>query len=427
MSETVQAVRGINDLLPGDAAAWQRLETVAREIFAAYGYREMRVPLLERTELFKRSIGEFTDIVEKEMYTFVDRSGDSLTLRPEATAGVVRAAISNGLLHNQRQKIWTQGPMFRYERPQKGRYRQFHQIDAEALGYAGPDVDAELIMMSARIWRRLGLRGLALHLNSLGTPESRRLYREALLAYLRGHEGALDEDSRRRLGGNPLRVLDSKNPAMAEIVAAAPSLADYLDEESSAHFATLRAQLDSVGIEYRVNPRLVRGLDYYSRTVFEWVTNDLGAQDAVCSGGRYDGLVAQLGGEPVPAIGWALGEERIVELMRLQGVALEPEAVDAFLVLAGPAAETAGLRLAETLRDADGALRVESNCGGGSFKSQMKRADKSGARVALIIGDDELARGVAALKWLREERPQQDVPLAELPAAVATALGRNGH
>jgi len=427
MSETVQAVRGINDLLPGDAAAWQRLETVAREIFAAYGYREMRVPLLERTELFKRSIGEFTDIVEKEMYTFVDRSGDSLTLRPEATAGVVRAAISNGLLHNQRQKIWTQGPMFRYERPQKGRYRQFHQIDAEALGYAGPDVDAELIMMSARIWRRLGLRGLALHLNSLGTPESRRLYREALLAYLRGHEGALDEDSRRRLGGNPLRVLDSKNPAMAEIVAAAPSLADYLDEESSAHFATLRAQLDGVGIEYRVNPRLVRGLDYYSRTVFEWVTNDLGAQDAVCSGGRYDGLVAQLGGEPVPAIGWALGEERIVELMRLQGVALEPEAVDAFLVLAGPAAETAGLRLAETLRDADGALRVESNCGGGSFKSQMKRADKSGARVALIIGDDELARGVAALKWLREERPQQDVPLAELPAAVATALGRNGH
>jgi histidyl-tRNA synthetase len=427
MSETVQAVRGINDLLPGDAAAWQRLETVAREIFAAYGYREMRVPLLERTELFKRSIGEFTDIVEKEMYTFVDRSGDSLTLRPEATAGVVRAAISNGLLHNQRQKIWTQGPMFRYERPQKGRYRQFHQIDAEALGYAGPDVDAELIMMSARIWRRLGLRGLALHLNSLGTPESRRLYREALLAYLRGHEGALDEDSRRRLGGNPLRVLDSKNPAMAEIVAAAPSLADYLDEESSAHFATLRAQLDGVGIEYRVNPRLVRGLDYYSRTVFEWVTNDLGAQDAVCSGGRYDGLVAQLGGEPVPAIGWALGEERIVELMRLQGVALEPEAVDAFLVLAGPAAETAGLRLAETLRDADGALRVESNSGGGSFKSQMKRADKSGARVALIIGDDELARGVAALKWLREERPQQDVPLAELPAAVATALGRNGH
>jgi len=427
MSETVQAVRGINDLLPGDAAAWQRLETVAREIFAAYGYREMRLPLLERTELFKRSIGEFTDIVEKEMYTFADRSGDSLTLRPEATAGVVRAAISNGLLHNQRQKIWTQGPMFRYERPQKGRYRQFHQIDAEALGYAGPDVDAELIMMSARIWRRLGLRGLALHLNSLGTPESRRIYREALVAYLRGHERALDDDSRRRLGGNPLRVLDSKNPAMAEIVAAAPSLADYLDEESSAHFASLRAQLDGVGIEYRVNPRLVRGLDYYSRTVFEWVTNDLGAQDAVCSGGRYDGLVAQLGGEPVPAIGWALGEERIVELMRLQGVAIEPEAVDAFLVLAGAAAETAGLRLAESLRDADGALRVESNCGGGSFKSQMKRADKSGARIALIIGDEELARGVAALKWLREERPQLDVPLAELPAAVATALGRNGH
>jgi histidyl-tRNA synthetase len=377
--------------------------------------------------LFKRSIGEFTDIVEKEMYTFEDRSGDSLTLRPEATAGVVRAAIANGLLHNQRQKIWTQGAMFRYERPQKGRYRQFHQIDAEALGYAGPDVDAELIMMSARIWRRLGLGGLVLHLNSLGTPESRRVYREALVGYLRGHADALDEDSRRRLAGNPLRVLDSKNPAMAEIVAGAPSLADYLDAESSAHFASLRAQLDGVGIEYRVNPRLVRGLDYYSRTVFEWVTSDLGAQDAVCSGGRYDGLVAQLGGEPVPAIGWALGEERIVELMRLQGVAVEPEAVDAFLVLAGTAAEAAGLCLAESLRDADGTLRVESNCGGGSFKSQMKRADRSGARVALIVGDDELARGVVALKWLREERSQQDVPLAGLPAAVLAALGRNGH
>jgi histidyl-tRNA synthetase len=420
MSEVIQAVRGMNDVLPDQSAAWQTLERVARETFAEYGYHEIRLPLLERTELFKRSIGEFTDIVEKEMYTFEDRGGDLLTLRPEATAGIVRACITNGLLHNQRQKIWCSGPMFRYERPQKGRYRQFHQIDVEALGYAGPDVDAELIMMSARIWRRLGLGGLRLHLNSLGTPESRREYRALLVDYFRSRERDLDADSLRRLGGNPLRILDSKNPGMREVIADAPSLIDHLDTESTEHFAALRAHLDASGIAYEVNPRLVRGLDYYSRTVFEWITTDLGAQDAVCSGGRYDGLVAQLGGQPAPAIGWALGEERVVELMRVQGRPEDAVGPDVYLALAGAAAESAGIALAESLRNAVPGLRIETNCGGGSFKSQLKRADRSGARIALILGEDEVARRVVTLKALREDAPQRQVPLEEL----ATELGR---
>jgi len=426
MTESLQPVRGMNDVLPDDSAAWQLLERVARETFAEYGYREIRLPLLERTELFKRSIGEMTDIVEKEMYTFEDRGGDSLTLRPEATAGIVRACITNGLLHNQRQKVWCMGPMFRYERPQKGRYRQFHQIDVEALGYPGPDVDAELIMMSARLWRRLGLTGLRLNVNSLGTPESRKGYRAQLVEYFRRHESALDEDSKRRLGGNPLRILDTKNPAMREIVAGAPVITDYLDAESAAHFASLRAQLDGAGIDYVVNPRLVRGLDYYSRTVFEWVTTDLGSQDAVCSGGRYDGLVAQLGGAPAPAIGWALGEERIVELMRLQGRAGNETAPHVYLALAGAAAEAAGLQLAESLRDAVAGLRIEANCGGGSFKSQLKRADRSGASHAVILGDDEVAQQVATLKPLREEAGQRQVPLAALAAELAQVMQARG-
>jgi histidyl-tRNA synthetase len=421
MSEIIQAIRGINDVVPGESAAWQLLERVARETFAAYGYREVRLPLLERTELFKRSIGEFTDIVEKEMYTFLDRGGDSVTLRPEATAGIVRACISNGLLHNQRQKVWCMGPMFRYERPQKGRYRQFHQIDVEALGFAGPDVDAELIMMTARIWRRLGLRGLKLNLNSLGTPESRRGYRARLVEYFQSHFDVLDEDSRRRLEGNPLRILDSKNPAMAAVIATAPLITDYLDPESAEHLRTLCLQLDAVGIEYTINPRLVRGLDYYSRTVFEWVTTDLGSQDAVCSGGRYDGLIAQLGGESAPAIGWALGEERIVELMRLQQLVTDAEQPDVYFVLAGEAAEIEGLRLAERLRDALPELRIETNCGGGSFKSQMKRADRSGARFAVILGEDEVARQVAGLKSLRGTEGQREVLLTELAAQLRAA------
>ena len=422
MSGTPQPIRGMNDVLPDDTAAWQRLERAARETFAEYGYREIRLPLLERTELFKRSIGEMTDIVEKEMYTFDDRGGESVTLRPEATAGIVRACLSNGLLHNQRQRVWCMGPMFRYERPQKGRYRQFHQIDVEALGFPGPDVDAELILMSARIWKRLGLRGLALKLNSLGTAESRRAYRERLVEYFGRRADLLDEDSRRRLGGNPLRILDSKNPAMAGVIAGAPLLTDHLDDESEAHFAALRARLDEAGIGYVVSPRLVRGLDYYSRTVFEWVTTDLGSQDAVCSGGRYDGLVAQLGGEAVPAIGWALGEERIVELMRQQGLAGDAASADVYVVLGGPAAEAAGLRIAEGLRDAIPGVRVEMNGGGGSFKSQLKRADRSGARVAVIVGDGELERGVAAVKPLREEAGQADVALDALAGEVDRRL-----
>jgi len=422
MSETLQPVRGMNDVLPDDSAAWQLLERAAREIFAEYGYREIRLPLLERTELFKRSIGEMTDIVEKEMYTFEDRGGDSLTLRPEATAGIVRACITNGLLHNQRQKVWCMGPMFRYERPQKGRYRQFHQVDVEALGFPGPDVDAELIMMSARLWRRLGLAGLSLNLNSLGTPESRKGYRAELVAYFERYAADLDEDSRRRLGGNPLRILDSKNPAMRDIIAGAPVITDYLDDESAQHFAALRAQLDGAGVAYVLNPRLVRGLDYYSRTVFEWVTTDLGSQDAVCSGGRYDGLVAQLGGAPAPAIGWALGEERIVELMRLQGRAGNDAAPHVYLALAGAAAEQAGLQLAESLRDAVPGLRIETNCGGGSFKSQLKRADRSGASHAVILGDDEVARQVATLKPLREDAGQRQLPLGELAAELARVM-----
>jgi histidyl-tRNA synthetase len=423
MSETLQAVRGMNDVLPDQTAAWQQLERAAREIFAQYGYRELRLPLLERTELFKRSIGEFTDIVEKEMYTFRDRGDDSLTLRPEGTAGIVRACISNGLLHNQRQKVWLMGPMFRYERPQKGRYRQFHQIDAEALGYAGPDVDVELILMTARLWRKLGLRGLKLNLNSLGTPESRAVYRAKLVDYLRARADQLDADSTRRLEDNPLRILDSKNPAMAQLIAAAPVITDHLDPESAAHFATLCARLREAGVDFVVNPRLVRGLDYYSRTVFEWVTTDLGSQDAVCSGGRYDGLVAQLGGDAVPAIGWALGEERIVELMRLQGLVTDEGSPDVYVVLAGDAAEAAGVGLAERIRDAAPGLRVETNGGGGSFKSQLKRADKSGARYAVIVGDDEAARRVAQLKPLRgTETAQREVSFDDLPVALGNEL-----
>ena len=422
MSDSLQPIRGMNDVLPDESGAWQVLERVARETFAEYGYREIRLPLLEKTELFKRSIGEFTDIVEKEMYTFEDRGGESLTLRPEATAGIVRACITNGLLHNQRQKVWCMGPMFRYERPQKGRYRQFHQVDVEALGFPGPDVDAELIMMSARLWRRLGLEGLTLNLNSLGTPASRRDYREKLVEYFRSHESALDEDSRRRLAGNPLRILDSKNPAMRDVVAGAPLITDHLDPESAEHFAGLRTRLDDVGIRYVLNPRLVRGLDYYSRTVFEWVTSELGSQDAVCSGGRYDGLVAQLGGESVPAIGWALGEERIVELMRVKQLVGDESAPDVYLVLAGSAAEAMGLKLAEDLRDAVAGLKVETNCGGGGFKSQLKRADRSGARLAVILGDEEVARGVAAVKALRDESGQREVPLASLAGELAHTM-----
>jgi histidyl-tRNA synthetase len=412
----------MNDILPEQIVLWQHLEQVARGVLEAYGYEELRVPIIEHTELFKRSIGEYTDIVEKEMYTFQDLGGDSLTLRPEATAGIVRAAISNGLLRGQRHKLWCSGPMFRHERPQKGRYRQFYQIDVEAIGYAGPDVDAELIALSARLWRELKLDGVRLTINSLGTPASRLSYRERLIAYFRAQEQALDEDSRRRLLGNPLRILDSKNPEMRELIEAAPLLTDFLDEESRLHFDALRSALDSLGIPYTLNPRLVRGLDYYSRTVFEWVTDELGAQDAVCSGGRYDGLVVQLGGEATPAIGFALGVERVVALLQQAGNAPAARRPDVYLVVSGERAEREALRLAERLRDALPGRGVWLNLGGGNFKTQFRRADRSGARIALILGDEELERGVAGVKTLRGVGGQIDCPLALLPERIAALL-----
>jgi histidyl-tRNA synthetase len=422
LSQPLQAIRGMNDILPADIALWQRLEQAARELFAAYGYQEMRVPIVEQTALFKRSIGELTDVVSKEMYSFDDRGGEAITLRPEATAGIVRAMISNGLIHNQRQRVWCMGPMFRYEKPQKGRYRQFHQIDVEAFGFAGPDVDAEMIMMSARLWRMLGIKGLALHINSLGTPESRLVYREKLVTYFAAYRDQLDEDSLRRLAGNPLRILDSKNPAMQAIITGAPSITDHLDADSQQHFAALRAHLDGVGIAYTVNPRLVRGLDYYSRTVFEWITTELGSQDAVCSGGRYDGLVTQLGGEATPGIGWALGEERLVGLMQVQGIAVSGALPDVCMVVVGSQAEAAALRLAEQLREGLPNLRLETLCGGGSFKSQLKRADKSGARWAIILGDSETEKRVAGLKSLRVEAPQIEVAWDDLAGVLSAKL-----
>jgi histidyl-tRNA synthetase len=420
--QQIQPPRGMNDVLPADIAAWHRLEAIARELFAAYGYAEIRVPIVEQTALFKRSIGEYTDIVQKEMFTFEDPGGDSLTLRPEATAGIVRAMITNGLLHNQRQRVWCAGPMFRHEKPQRGRFRQFYQLDAEAFGYPGPDIDAELIMLSARLLKRAGVERVELNLNSLGTPESRRVYRAKLVEYFSAHKSKLDPDSLRRLEGNPLRILDSKNPELQETIANAPILTEYLDEPSRQHFAGLCRHLDAVGIGYVINPRLVRGLDYYSHTVFEWLTTELGSQGAVCSGGRYDGLVAQLGGESTPAIGWAMGQERIVELLRVQQGEVPAVAPDVYFVIAGAAAEAAGVPLAERLRDALPAARIEVNCGGGSFKSQLKRADKSGARLAVILGDAETERRVAGLKSLRVESPQAEISWDALASELKKRL-----
>ena len=420
--QIIQAVRGMNDVLPEDSAYWQRLESIIRNLLARYGYQEIRFPIVEKTELFKRSIGEVTDIVEKEMYTFEDRNGDQLTLRPEGTASCVRAAIQNGLLHNQLQRLWYLGPMFRHERPQKGRYRQFHQVGVETFGMAGPDLDAELILITARLWQALGLNNLQLQLNSLGTNESRAAYRKQLVAYYEQHKAQLDEDSLRRLQSNPLRILDSKNPALAEVNAAAPKLMEHLDAESSEHFANLCGLLDDAGVEYVVNPCLVRGLDYYSRTVFEWVTDQLGAQGTVCAGGRFDGLVEQLGGKPTPSAGFAIGLERLLELVREN---LQPENVPhVYLVLVGDAAQTTGLLLAEQLRDAMPTLRLLTNCGGGSFKSQFKKADKCGAQLALVIGEDEVAQKTVSTKFLRGENAQAQQTLAQddLPAWLVKNL-----
>ncbi len=415
MGTAIQSVRGMNDVLPAQIAAWQYLEQVLRELLRGYGYEEIRVPVVEHTELFKRAIGEYTDVVEKEMYSFADSGGEQLTLRPEATAGIVRAIISNGLLRGARLKLWTAGPMFRHERPQKGRFRQFNQFSVEAVGFAGPDIDIELIALTARLWKQLGITRVRLLLNSLGSSTSRQRYKELLLAYFRQHAAVLDEDSRRRLQGNPLRILDSKNPAMQAVIAGAPLLTESLDEESRQHFAQLCAALDALGIAYVINPRLVRGLDYYSHTVFEWVTDALGAQDAICSGGRYDGLIEQLAGEAMPGIGFALGVERVVELMS-QGGALPAGPVPAaYLIVSGARAELAALKLAETLRDALPAADVQLNLGAGNFKAQFRRADRSGACLALILGDAELDRGVVGVKPLRREAGQSECPLAELP------------
>jgi histidyl-tRNA synthetase len=392
----------MNDVLPSEIARWQWLESVAREILSAHAYDEMRVPIVEQTDLFKRAIGEFTDVVEKEMYSFEDKGGERLTLRPEATAGMVRAMISNGMLRGARHKVWCIGPMFRHEKPQKGRFRQFHQIDVEAVGFAGPDIDAELIALSASFWRRLGIDRVKLQINSLGTPESRRAYRETLTTYFRGHHAKLDADSQRRLEGNPLRILDSKNPDMQAIIAGAPLLPEHLDAESRQHFEALRGMLDSLGIAYEVNPRLVRGLDYYSRTVFEWITDALGAQDAVCSGGRYDGLITQLGGEATPAIGFAMGVERVVALIEQAGTAPAAQTADVYIVVQGESSVGVAMRLADELRRASTGRRVELNLGGGNFKAQFRRADRSGAPLALVLGQDEFARGVVQLKPLRE-------------------------
>jgi histidyl-tRNA synthetase len=409
MAKGIQAIRGMHDVLPECSPLWQFLERHVAAVLAAYGYREIRMPILEMTELFRRSIGEVTDIVEKEMYTFDDRNGDSLTLRPEGTAGCVRAAMEHGLLHNQVQRLWYQGPMFRHERPQKGRYRQFHQIGVETFGMPGPDIDAELILMTARIWQAMGLPDLELRLNSLGTPHERAAYRDELVAYLEAHHDQLDEDSRRRLRSNPLRILDSKNPQMRDLLQAAPSLMSRLGEGSKGHLDRVRAILDKAGVVYVMNPRLVRGLDYYSLTVFEWVSDRLGAQATVCAGGRYDGLVEQLGGRPTPAVGFAMGLERLVALLEESRPEAGAAAVDVYLVLLGDAAAQEGLILAEELRTARPDLRILSNCGGGGTKAQFKRADRSGARYALVMGDNELANGTVALKALRSDEPQLEV------------------
>ncbi len=412
MADKIQSIRGMNDILPDETPAWQFIESRLRQLLKSYNYDEIRFPIVEKTALFKRSIGEVTDIVEKEMYTFEDRNGDSLTLRPEGTAVCVRAGIQNGLLVNQQQRLWYIGPMFRHERPQKGRYRQFHQLGVEVFGLSGPDIDAELIMMSARFWKMLGLQdSVTLQLNSLGTAQAREQYRSVLVDYLQQHSELLDEDSQRRLQTNPLRILDSKNPAIQEMIEQAPRLMEHLDDESRQHFADLCAYLDSVGIAYEINTRLVRGLDYYNRTVFEWVTDKLGAQGTVCAGGRYDGLVKQLGGRETPAVGFAMGLERLVLLVQqeqLKNYIKQPHAV---LLMMGERAQAAGLALSEQLRDALPKVRIFNICGGGSFKSQMKRADKSQAEIALILGDDELDKQLITVKYLRQKadnKPQQE-------------------
>lgn len=417
-------------MLPDQTPLWQHAEQIIREVLSGYGYSEIRLPIVEKTELFKRSIGEVTDIVEKEMYTFDDRNGDSLTLRPEGTAGCLRACLEHGLIHNQVQRLWYYGPMYRHERPQKGRYRQFYQLGVETYGLAGPDIDAELILIMHRLWRRLGVRSkVKLQLNSLGTLQERAVYRDSLVTYFRGHLEQLDADSLRRLDTNPLRILDTKNPEMKTVVEAAPILMDYLGEDSLGHFAALRSILDDLGIEYEINYRLVRGLDYYGKTVFEWVTDELGSQGTVCAGGRYDGLIEQLGGRANHAVGFAMGMERLLALMETLDQVPVAGGVDVYLIRVGEKAEREGLRLAETFRNEIPSLKLQLHCGGGNFKSQFKKADKSGAEFAVILGEDEVAEGKVGLKSLRGENDsaglQQTLSRDEAIAFLAGRFGKS--
>ena len=410
MSEKLQAIRGMRDILPEESVRWQCVERKIIQVLDRYGYQEIRLPILEKTELFARSIGEQTDIVAKEMYSFEDRNGDSLTLRPEGTAGCVRAGLEHGLFYNQTQKLWYMGPMFRHERPQKGRQRQFHQIGVEAFGFNGPDIDAELIILSARLWRELGIKDITLQLNSLGTSPARNKYREILIDYFLKHEEQLDEDSQRRLQTNPLRILDSKNPELQELINAAPVMKDHLDIESEEHFDQLKQLLNEAGIEYEINARLVRGLDYYGQTVFEWVTDKLGAQGTICAGGRYNGLIEHFGGKSVPAFGFALGMERLMALIEANGCNIEQQPLHAYLILsAEDEVIAAGMKLAELLRDQLPHLRLMTHCGGGSFKSQFKRADKSGALFGLILGSEEVENQTVGFKSLKDKSDQETV------------------
>nr|WP_279577280.1 histidine--tRNA ligase [Pseudomonas sp. LA21] len=422
----MQAIRGMNDILPEQTPAWRYLESTFAELLDGYGYKEIRMPILEFTELFARGIGEGTDVVDKEMYTFLDRNGESLTMRPEGTAGCVRAVLEHGLSGGgQVQKLWYTGPMFRYEKPQKGRYRQFHQIGVEVFNLPGPDIDAELIILTWRLWQKLGMAdAVTLQLNTLGSSEARARYRDALVAYLQDRFDQLDEDSQRRMTTNPLRILDSKVESTQALLVGAPTLHDYLDEESLAHFEGLKARLDAVGLRYEINQKLVRGLDYYCRTAFEWVTEKLGSQGTVCGGGRYDGLVSQFGGKPTPGVGFAMGVERLVLLLETLGLVPEElsRPADLYLCAFGEAAELAGLSLAERLRDAIPGVRLLVNAGGGSFKSQFKKADKSGAQFAMILGDDELANRVVGFKPLRGEGEQQNIAWDALPEHLAACL-----
>lgn len=412
----------MHDILPSDMHLWRALEKIVRDTFAGYGFSEIRVPVVEKTELFARAIGDATDVVEKEMYTFEDRNGDLLSLRPEGTAGVVRAVLQNGLLYAAPIRLWYIGSMFRRERPQKGRTRQFHQVGAEVFGAPGPDADAELLVLCQRIWHELGLEGLRLEVNSLGTPEERSRYRDELHAFLTANRSMLDDDSLRRLDRNPLRILDSKNPAVQDLLVEAPLLSDFLGTDSVRHFSGFRRLLDGFSVDHEVNPRLVRGLDYYSHTVFEWITDELGAQGTVCAGGRYDGLVEIQGGKPWPGVGFAMGQERLIELMRVQS---EPahETPHAYLVMAGEGTIAGGLQLAERLRQSVRGIRVQSNLGGGSFKAQFKRADRSGAALALVLGEDELQRGEVTIKHLRSGAEQEKVSLEDLEIWFRNYLG----